>query len=153
MIRLLEGLHELLVPGGAVRRRIEMSGNGSDDGIAHGIEQIVVGHVAWTDELDAGLVEASFHELSHEGPALAGGDENEERVRPGIVRPLQKRREIGRGQRHAQFGDHLASRFDKTLLERVLRVMAGTVVRYHGDDSWAEPNPAVNFTLSPTMSS
>lgn len=45
----------------------------TDDLIAHLVEQIVVGDVARTDQLDPGLVEPAFDELTHEGGARADG--------------------------------------------------------------------------------
>src|ERR1035437_5896123 len=67
-----------------------MSGHRSDRGIAHAGKQVVIRHVARSDQLDAGLVEAAFGELLHERAALTGGHEDKDGVRFGVSGALQE---------------------------------------------------------------
>ena len=99
VIGLLEGVDEGLVGGRIVIRRIDVRGDGADHRIAHAVEQIVVGHVARADDLDAGLVHAALGELLDEDAALARRHEDEDRVRLLVGGALQERREIRIGER------------------------------------------------------
>ena len=111
-----------------------MRGHRSDRGIAHAGQQIVVGHVARADQLDAGFVETTLGELLHEGAALAGRHEDEDRVRLGIGRALQERREIRIGERHLDRFDDLAAGRLEAFGERFFRVDARRIVGDDGDD-------------------
>ena len=71
-----------------------MRGHGPDRRVAHSRQQIVVGHVAGPDQLDAGLVQAALGELLHEGAALTGRNEDEDGIRFGVGGALQERREV-----------------------------------------------------------
>ena len=77
-----------------------MRRHGAEHRVAHVREQVVVGHVAGADHLDARLVESTLDELLHERAALAGRDEHEQRVGLGVGGALQEGREVRIGQRH-----------------------------------------------------
>ena len=111
-----------------------MRGHGADDLIAHGIEQIVVGHVARADELDARLVEPTLDELLDEGAALPGRHEHEDGIGLGVGGALQERRKVGIGERKADGLEHFSARLGEGVLEGVLGVDARGIVRHHGDD-------------------
>ena len=86
-----------------------MRRHGAERGVAHIRQQVVVGHVARADQLDAGLVETALDILLHEGAALAGRDEDEDRVGLGVGCALQERREVRIGERHSDGFDDLAA--------------------------------------------
>jgi hypothetical protein len=133
-VRLLESFDERLVQPRRMCRRVEVRGDRSEHGVAHAVEKVVVGHVTRADQLDPGLVEPTFDELLDEHPALSGWNEDEDRIRAGVARALQKWGKVGRHQRHPQFADHLASRLAKALFEGHLGIVTRTIVRHHGDD-------------------
>ena len=111
-----------------------MRGDDAEHGIAHLRQQIVVGDVARSDHLDAGLVEAAFGELLHEGGALAGRHEHEDRIRLGVGRALQERREVRVGERDLDgFGNRAAAGGERRG-ERLLGIGARRVVGHHGHD-------------------
>ena len=83
---------------------------------------------------DAGLVEAAFGKLLHEGAALAGGHEDEDGIRLGVGGALQERREVGIGKRHLDGLGNLAAGRREAFGEGFLRVSARRVVGHHGDD-------------------
>ena len=100
VVGLLEGLDVGLVLRRGVVGRVDVRGHRAEHGVAHAVQQVVVGHVAGADQLDAGLVEAALGVLLHEGAALAGGHEHEDGIRLGVGGALQERREIRVGERH-----------------------------------------------------
>src|SRR3954466_8395259 len=58
--RLLVGGDEILVLRRRMRHRIHVRGHGTEHRVAHVVEQVVVGHVARPDHLDAALVEPAL---------------------------------------------------------------------------------------------
>ena len=111
-----------------------MRGHRSDRRVAHGGKQVVVGHVAGPDQLDAGLVEAALGELLHEGAALAGRHEDEDGIRLGVGGALQERREVRIGERYPdRLGDGTAGCLE-AFGERFLRVEARRIIGDDGDD-------------------
>ena len=109
-----------------------MRGDRAERRIADVGEEVVVGHVAGADQLDARLVEAALDEFLHEDRAEAGRHEDEHRVGRVVLHALQERREIRVLQRHADLLRDLAAALLEGLAEPFLRVDAGTVV---GDDA------------------
>ena len=89
--------------------RIDVRGDHAEHGVAHAVEQVVVGDVARADDLDAGLVEPALGELLDEGAALARRHEHEDRVGLDVLGALQERREVRIGERHARSFEHLAA--------------------------------------------
>src|SRR5215510_10141053 len=118
VVGLLEGLYERLVLRRQVRRRVEVRRHGADHDVAHAVEQVVVGHVARADDLDAGLVQPALDELLDELGALAGWHEHEDGVRLGVGRALQERREVRARQGELDLADDLAPRLGEGFLER-----------------------------------
>ena len=111
--------------------RIVAGRDGADDAVAHVGQVVVVGDVARADQLDAGLVEPAVDELLDEQAGLAGRDEHEQRVRIGVARPLQERREVGVGERHLEGLDHLPAGLGEAFGEHRGRLGAGRPVGLH----------------------
>src|SRR5262249_52608410 len=76
-IRLLERGDESLVERRIVIRGIHVCRHRAEHHVAHAGEQFVIQSVAGTDDLDAGLVEATLDELPDEGAALPDRNEHE----------------------------------------------------------------------------
>ncbi|CCE10035.1 hypothetical protein BRAS3843_370020 [Bradyrhizobium sp. STM 3843] len=127
-IGLFIGGDERLVLLRRMRRRIDVGGDGAEHGVAHVLEQVVVGDIARPDHPDAALVEAALGILLHEVAALAGRHEHEDRVRLGVLHALQERREVRIGERHLDLFDDLAAAGGEVLLERRQGVIARRVV-------------------------
>ena len=111
-----------------------MRGDHADHRVAHLRQQIVVRHVARADQLDAGLVEATFGKLLHESAALTGRHEDEDGIRLGVGGALQERREVRVGERHLDRLGDLAAACLEALGKRLLGVGARCVVGDDGDD-------------------
>ena len=105
-----------------------------DCGIAHGVEDIVVGHIARPDELDAGLSKTALRELLHDRCTLTGGDEDEQRVRLGVLGALNEGRIVRVLDGHPRLADDLAAVCLEHVLERRLGVDTRRVVGHQGED-------------------
>ena len=107
---------------------VVVHGDQADGGVAHALQLGVLGDVAGTDELDAGVAHAERAVgLHHRRGVIAGGHEDEEHVRLLVLGALEERREVRHcaGAAHRDLVDDLAAVGLEAALEGVQAVLAG----------------------------
>ena len=95
---------------------------------AHAVQNIVIGDVAGTDQLDARFVHAALGELLHQRSTCARGHEHIDRIGLQITYFLQEWGKVGVAHGHAQGVEHLAAIEDQAVLEVLFCIDAWAVI-------------------------
>src|ERR1035437_9434073 len=111
-----------------------MRGHRPDRGVTHARQEIVIGHVAGSNQLSAGLVQTTLSKLLHKAAALARGHEDEDRVWLGVSGALPERGEVRIGERYSDGFSHRTAGRLEALGKGFLCVVTGRIVGNDSDD-------------------
>src|SRR3974377_2283973 len=128
-IGFFESRHILRVQRRRMIRRIEAGRYRADHRVAHSRQIVVVGDVAWSDELNSRLVEATFNELLGKGARLPRRDEDKKRIWMSIACALEEWCKVRVCQGNFYCFNDLATGFRKILAEDAGGLGTGSPVR------------------------
>ena len=109
-----------------------MRGDHAQGAVAHVVELVVVGHIASTNQLDAGLVHAALQKLLHHRSTRARRHKHKQRIGLEVADLLQEGGEIGVAHGHPQRLGHLTAVEQQPLREEFFSVQARTVIADQG---------------------
>src|SRR3974377_214556 len=116
-IGLFESSHIFRVQRRGMIGRIEAGRYRADHRVAHSRQIVVVGDVAWSDELNSRFIEATFNELLGKGARLPRRDEDKKRIWMSIACALEEWCKVRVCQGNFYCFNNLATGFGKILAE------------------------------------
>ena len=86
-----------------------MRGDHAQRHISHVVQNFVIGHTAFANELDACFVQTALGKLFEQSRARARGHKYKQGIGLEVTHPLQKRCVVGVAQGHPNFRQNLSA--------------------------------------------